>query len=58
MSRGRLRVAANLGESAAPVPLAQFTGVPAVLAASAPGVHIDGGALLLPAETFAVAESC
>jgi malto-oligosyltrehalose trehalohydrolase len=56
MSRGRLRVAANLGELAAPVPLERAGA--AVLTASAPGVHIDGDTLFLPGGTFAIAESC
>jgi len=52
--RGRLRIAANLGPSAQRLPLGgQGT---AVLAASAPGVTLDGDAVLVPATTLAVIE--
>jgi malto-oligosyltrehalose trehalohydrolase len=57
MSRGQLRVAANLGASAAPVPLGRLRGAPAVLAASAPGVQVDGEVLSLPPATFAVIDT-
>lgn len=52
LSRGRLRIAANLGPAPQRLPL----GAPAtgVLAASCPGVVIDGEAALLPAAAFAV----
>jgi maltooligosyltrehalose trehalohydrolase len=52
--RGRLRIAANLGPSPQRLPL----GGPgaAVLAASSPGVTLDGDAVAVPAATFAVIE--
>jgi len=53
--RGRLRIAANLGPSPQRLPL----GGPgaAVLAASSPGVTLDGDAVAVPAATFAVIEA-
>jgi maltooligosyltrehalose trehalohydrolase len=52
--RGRLRIAANLGPSAQRLPLAgQGT---AVLAASGPGVTLDGSMVAMPPASFAVAE--
>jgi len=52
--RGRLRIVANLGSSAQSLPL----GGPgtAVLAASLPGVKLDGEAVMMPAGSFAVVE--
>jgi maltooligosyltrehalose trehalohydrolase len=52
--RGRLRIVANLGPSAQRLPL----GGPeaAVLAASSPGVTLDGDTVTIPAATFAVVE--
>jgi maltooligosyltrehalose trehalohydrolase len=52
--RGRLRIAANLGPSPQRLPLgAPGTGV---LAASAPGVTLDGDTAAMPAATLAVVE--
>jgi malto-oligosyltrehalose trehalohydrolase len=52
--RGQLRIAANLGPSAQRLPLAGRGA--AVLAASCPGVTLDGGAVMMPASSFAVVE--
>jgi malto-oligosyltrehalose trehalohydrolase len=52
--RGRLRIAVNLGPSPQRLPLgAPGTGV---LAASSPGVTLDGDTVAMPAATFAVIE--
>jgi malto-oligosyltrehalose trehalohydrolase len=52
--RGRLRIAANLGPSPQRLPLgALATGV---LAASSPGVTLDGDTVAMPPATFAVIE--
>ncbi len=52
VTRGRLRIAANLGDEAAALPL----GAPgdSVLAASRPGVTLDGPEAVLPPWSFAV----
>jgi len=52
ISRGRLRILANLGPSAERLPLAAADGCP--LAASAPDFALHGGTALLPALSFAV----
>ena len=52
--RGRLRIVANLGPSSQRLPL-DGRGA-AVLAASSPGVILDGGTVTVPAATFAVIE--
>ena len=52
--RGRLRIAANLGPSTRRLPLDGLGA--AVLAASSPGVTLDGDAVAVPAATFAVIE--
>ena len=53
--RGRLWVLANLGQSAARLPLGAAGG--RLLAASAPGTAIEGDAALLPPSSFAVVRS-
>jgi malto-oligosyltrehalose trehalohydrolase len=53
--RGRLRIAANLGAAPARLPLGRPAA--AVLAASAPGVAIDGDTAIVPAAAFAVIET-
>ncbi|HUB43314.1 MAG TPA: malto-oligosyltrehalose trehalohydrolase [Streptosporangiaceae bacterium] len=52
MSRGRLRVLANLGPAAARLPLGAAGGQ--VLAASTGGLAVDGDAAVLPPSSFAV----
>ena len=52
ISRGRIRVLANFGQSAARLPLGAPGGQ--LLAASATGLAIDGDAALLPPSSFAV----
>ena len=52
--RGRLRIAANLGPSPQRLPLCG-PGT-ALLAASSPGVTLDGDTAAMPATTFAVIE--
>jgi len=52
--RGRLRIAANLGPSPQRLPLDGLGA--AVLAASSPGVTLDGDTVAVPAATFAVIE--
>jgi malto-oligosyltrehalose trehalohydrolase len=54
VQRGRLRIVANLGPSSQRLPL----GGPgaAVLAASSPGVTLDGDIVAVPAATFAIIE--
>jgi maltooligosyltrehalose trehalohydrolase len=53
--RGRLRIVANLGPSPQRLPLgAPGTGV---LAASSPGITLDGGAVAIPPTAFAVIET-
>jgi malto-oligosyltrehalose trehalohydrolase len=52
ISRGRLRILANLGPSAARLPLAAADGCP--LAASAPDLALHGGTALLASWSFAV----
>jgi malto-oligosyltrehalose trehalohydrolase len=52
ISRGNLRVAANLGHSAQRLPLGAAGG--SLLAASAAGVTVDGDAVLLPPSSLAV----
>jgi maltooligosyltrehalose trehalohydrolase len=52
ISRGNLRVAANLGQSAQRLPLGAAGG--SLLAASAAGVTVDGDAVLLPPSSLAV----
>jgi maltooligosyltrehalose trehalohydrolase len=53
--RGAVRIAANLGDRPARIPLgAAFS---AILAASAPGITTDSEAIFLPAASFAVAEA-
>ncbi len=54
VQRGRLRIVANLGPSAQRLPL-DGRGA-AVLAASSPGVTLDGDTVAVPAATFAVIE--
>jgi maltooligosyltrehalose trehalohydrolase len=52
--RGRLRIAANLSPSPQRLPLgAPGTGV---LAASSPGITLDGGTVAMPPASFAVIE--
>jgi len=53
--RGRLRIAVNLGTSAARVPLGQ-PGM-GVLAASSPGVAIHRDVVAMPPAAFAVIET-
>jgi malto-oligosyltrehalose trehalohydrolase len=52
ISRGKLRVAANLGQSDQRLPLGTASG--SLLAASAAGVALDADAVLLPPSSFAV----
>jgi len=52
--RGRLRIVANLGPSVQRLPLGGRGA--AVLAASSPGVTLDGDTVTIPAATFAVVE--
>ena len=53
--RGRLRIAASLGPSPRRLPLAGRG--TAILAASCPGVALDGDAVAMPAASFAVIET-
>jgi maltooligosyltrehalose trehalohydrolase len=53
ISRGRLRVVANLGQSAARLPLGAAGGH--LLVASTAGLSVEGDAALLPPSSFAVA---
>ena len=55
VTRGRLSIAANLGREAQLLPLERPGS--AVLAASAPGVRLDGAGATLPAASFAVISS-
>jgi maltooligosyltrehalose trehalohydrolase len=52
--RGRLRVAANLGEAEATLALGRSADKPVVLLASAPGVSIAPEAVTMPPATFAI----
>ena len=52
ISRGKLRVAANFGQSAQRLPLGAPSG--SLLAASAAGAGVDGDAVLLPSSSLAV----
>jgi maltooligosyltrehalose trehalohydrolase len=54
VQRGRIRITANLGPSAQRLPLGR-RGI-TVLAASSPGVTLDGDNVTVPAATFAVIE--
>jgi len=54
--RGRLRVAANLGEAEATLALGRPADKPVVLLASAPGVSIAPDAVTMPPATFAIIE--
>jgi maltooligosyltrehalose trehalohydrolase len=54
VQRGRLRIVANLGPSSQRLPLDGRGAV--VLAASSPGVTLDGDIVAVPAATFAVIE--
>jgi malto-oligosyltrehalose trehalohydrolase len=52
--RGQLRIAANLGEADATIPLASPAGKPVALITSAPGIAITPDAVTLPPATFTV----
>jgi maltooligosyltrehalose trehalohydrolase len=57
--RGPLRIAANLGEAAARIPLdaAPDSAAPALLIASGPGISVTESEITLPPATFAVADT-
>jgi maltooligosyltrehalose trehalohydrolase len=52
--RGQLRIAANLGEAEAVVPLGQSAAEAVALLASAPGISITPDAVTMPPATFAI----
>ena len=56
LTRGSLRVAANLGTAPAKLPLTPAEASPTLLIASAPDITVEPGAIHLPPASFAVAE--